>query len=418
VTEHAAAPRRANRALMRAMNKKLVLDVVRSCETVCQADLARATKLSTGTIVSMARELRDQGLVAEAGQGQSTGGRKPTLLTLNPSAAFALACRVGSETATVALMDLAGHILQRDDLPFEPRRGPDAFLADLATFVTGQLRSLRLARRRIAGMGLSLHGPVDTESGRLLLSRHLGWRDVPFKEYLEGKLRVPVHVEAETRAMALAEQRRGSARDVRSFVMVEVDTGIGMVQVLDGGTVRGSHSMAGELGYTVWWPAAPTGPDRPPVVLEDVASIGAMCREAQEGLAAGRTSGMRNPSEAASLDEAFTWLVDAHRKGDELAAEVIHRAAHALAAAVANLVNLLDPELVLLAGCAINRLGEALTGPIRTYADQYLLDTENRTARIEAASLGTDAALIGAGTLVYDRFFSVENLLNTSAFSS
>ena len=400
---------------MRAMNKKLVLDVVRSRETICQADLARVTKLSTGTIVSMVRELRDQGLVMDAGQGESTGGRKPTLLMLNPSAAFALACHVGSEAATVALIDLTGRILQRDDLPIEPRRGPDAFLADLATFVAEQLRRRRLARHRIAGMGLSLHGPVDTVNGRLLLSKHLGWRDVPFKEALERKLRVPVHVEAETRAMALAEQRRGAARDVQSFVLVEVDTGIGMVQALDGGTLRGSHSMAGELGYTVWWPGSPRESDRPPVVLEDLASIGAMCRQAQDALAAGRTSSMRNPSKAKSLDEAFTWLVGAHRDGDGLAAEIVDGAAHALGVAVANLVNLLDPELVLLAGGALDRLGDALTGPIRAHADQYLLDTENRTTRIEVAALGTDAALIGAGTLVYDSFFSVENLLNTPA---
>ena len=123
--------RRTDRDLMRAMNTKLVLDVVRGVDMTSQADLIKATRLSTGTIVSIVRELRKLGMLADLGPGASRGGRKPTLLKLNSAAAVVLACRVGSNSATVGVLDLNGNILSRRDLVLAPGCGPEPFMAAL-----------------------------------------------------------------------------------------------------------------------------------------------------------------------------------------------------------------------------------------------------------------------------------------------
>lgn len=399
-----------DRGLMRAMNTKLVLDAVRGSATTSQADLIKSTRLSTGTIVSIVRELREQGLLAEVGQGASRGGRKPTLLRLNPAAARVLSCRVGSDSATTAVLDLGANILDRRELRLEPQLGPAPFLAALATCLQEQVRAFAPHGDGIVGLGLSLHGPVDAARGVMLLSEHLGWRDVPFRSELERVLGLPVCAEAETRAIALAEQCWGAARGAHDFVLIELDSGIGMVQVLEGRLCRGSHSLAGELGFTVWEAGSGRHTGRQAPVLEQVASLRALCQWARNSPTSPGPDAPRRPPPDALPEAWLRWLVDLADAGHAPARQALDDAVHALGLAVANVINLLDPELVLLTGRLLSGADGALNSRVRAKVQGYLLGSKDRVPRIEPAVLGPDAALLGAAWLVIDRFLSVDSL--------
>ena len=415
--------KRTDRSRMRAMNTKLVLDAVRAVETTSQADLIKATKLSTGTIVSIVRDLRALGLLVQAGKGASRGGRCPTLLKLNTSAAVVLSCQVGSDTATVCVLDLGARVLSRRELVVEREHGPAPFMEMLVDCLRQQLHelfpnTLHLppssssspppstlhppppcpSASPVAGLGLSLHGPVDAERGVMLFSEHLGWRDVPFKDELEKALGVPVFAEAETRAIALAEQCWGAAGGARDFVLIELDTGIGMVQVLDGKLCRGSHNLAGELGFTAW--ESGVDADRRTVVLEQKASLRAICREAvQTSLVEGH-----DLAEETILQS----LLDLSSSGDPQAQQILDTAARVLGMVIANVINLLDPERILLTGRLVSGPEGGLLDPIRQHVQAHLVGARDRVPRIEQAVLGADAALLGAARLVSDHFFSVD----------
>ncbi|MBT3287290.1 MAG: ROK family protein [Victivallales bacterium] len=400
--------RRTDRSRMRALNTQLVVDRIRGAEATSQADLIQATKLTTGTIVSIVRDLCRRGLVVRAGQGVSRGGRRPTLLRLNHSAATVLCCQVGSDTATVAVLDLGAEILARRDLTIERERGPEAFMAALVTCLQDLLRTHAPVDSCIAGLGLSLHGAVDAHRGVMLFSEHLGWRDVPFGDQLQQALGVPVFAEGETRTMTLAERRQGAAQGAQDFVLVELDTGIGMVQVLEGKLCRGRHHLAGELGFTVWDTAEPAAGGQRPRVLEDIASLRALCHQAEQvpevvAAVAGQPPG--GTTEAMWLQG----LVSASLAGHAAAREILDNATHALGIAIANIVNLLDPELVLLTGRLVYAADGALVDPLCSCIQRHLLDAR-RAPRIECAVLGTDAALLGAAGLVIDHFLSADNL--------
>ncbi|OGV66944.1 MAG: hypothetical protein A3K19_03590 [Lentisphaerae bacterium RIFOXYB12_FULL_65_16] len=402
--------RRTDRDLMRAMNTKLVLDVVRGVDMTSQADLIKATRLSTGTIVSIVRELRKLGMLADLGPGASRGGRKPTLLKLNSAAAVVLACRVGSNSATVGVLDLNGNILSRRDLVLAPGCGPEPFMAALVACLKDQLHQLAPRNDRVAGLGLSLHGPVDAARGVLLFSEHLGWRDVPFRDELGRALGLPVFADAETRAIAMAEQCWGAARGAQDFVLIELDSGIGMAQVLDGKLCRGSHSLAGELGFTTWGTVPAAGAPRQPLVLEQVASLHALCRQAGE-TASGDGHGSAVQGNIVGSEElCLQRLVEASRSGNTRARRILDNTARQLGMAVANVINLLDPELILLSGRMVSGDEDGLFRLVSDHARAYLVGAQDRAPRIEATALGADAALRGAARLVIDHFFSVENL--------
>jgi predicted NBD/HSP70 family sugar kinase len=395
---------------MRALNTQLVLDSIRKAGTTSQADLIRTTKLNTGTIVSIVRDLRSRGFIIEAGRGVSRGGRRPTLLRLNPSAASIAACQIGSETATAAILDLNAQIVARHELPVEAGLGPEAFMSSLSACITEMCTEFCGDAASIAGIGLSLHGPVDSENGILLVSEHLGWREVPFGPSLGERLGVRVFALAETRAIALAEQRWGAAQNVRDFVLVELDTGIGMVQVLDGTICRGKHDMAGELGFTVWETGRETADNESPRVLEDVASLRALCRHARELPDTAAAADERTVNHESAEEICLRRLVAAADNGCVQAREVLDNATNALGIAIANVANLFDPELVLLTGRLVSGVDGALMNHIRDCTERHVLATQEHAPRIECAVLGTDAALRGAASLVIDRYLNAENL--------
>lgn len=403
--------KRTDRNRMRAMNTKLVLDAVRAAAPTSQADLIRATRLSTGTIVSIVRDLRRRGLVVETGRGASRGGRCPTLLRPDTTAALVLSCQLGSSTAVAAVLDVGANLLSRRELAVQPERGPEAFMPALVACLHEQLRSLGGEARRVAGLGLSLHGPVDTDRGVMLFSSHLGWQDVPFRDELQGLLGVPVLAEAETRAIAFAEQCWGAGRGVRDFVLIELDTGIGMVQVLDGRPCRGRHSLAGELGFTRWTVAnQPTTGSPAACTLEDLASLRVLCRHAGRQPSS-RTS--RRPAQGLAVpdvDRRLRALLAAAARGDVHAAQLFDAALSALALAIANVITVLDPELVLLCGRLVSGAGNALLDPLRQRVQAHLLGKPDRTPRLEGSTLGPDAAVLGAAGLVIEHFYSVDSL--------
>ncbi len=398
---------------MRALNTQLVLDCIRVAGTASQADLIRATKLNTGTIVSIVRDLRRRGLAIEAGQGVSRGGRLPTLLRQNPSAAYVLACQVGSETAVIAVLDLDARPLARRELAIEQHHAPGPFIASLAAAIVELRETHCRSGIPVAGLGLSLHGAVDSDRGTLLVSEHLGWRDVPFAEPLRKALGIPVLAQAETRAIALAEQRWGAARDARDFVLIELDTGIGMVQVLDGTICRGRHNMAGELGFTVWDIGSGHGGNRPPRVLEEVASLRSLCRQTR---ALPGIEHIALPPAAADESTEEQWLrrlVLAAGHGCESAQELLDTATNALGLALANVINLLDPELVLLTGRLVSGADGALVENLRRCCERHLLAKQEHAPRIERAILGSEAALRGTASAVLDRYLGAENLAHS-----
>jgi glucokinase len=273
-------------------------------------------------------------------------------------------------------------------------------MTELTACLREQLRAVRPAGGRVVGLGISLHGPVDASRGVMLLSEHLGWTEVPFADELRRALGVPVFAEAETRAIALAEQCWGAARGARDFVLIELDAGIGMVQVLDGRLCRGSHSLAGELGFTAWETEAGSGGGRVRV-LEEMVSLEALC---------GRLEALEGRIDPEGPAGPLCWPGEAYRRGDPDARKVLEEAARVIGLAVANVINLLDPELVLLAGRMVSGEEGSLIDPIRTRVQAHLIGAQSRVPRIEPAVLGADAALLGAVRPVIDHFLSVENL--------
>ncbi|HIP99694.1 TPA: ROK family transcriptional regulator, partial [Candidatus Bipolaricaulota bacterium] len=220
--------------LLRRHNRGLVLNLLREGSPLSRTALARKTGLAPSVLTRLVRELLAEGVVAEVGKAESNGGRRPTLLSLNPDYACALGLKVEKSRVLAARINLAGKIRARREAPFPGRPSPEDFLKLARGLVE------ELAQGEILGVGIGISGFVDAARGVELYSPILGWREIPLAAPLAEKLDLPVYVENDVNALTLAERWYGAGRAFRNFVCVTVGEGIGAGVVVEGELYRGA----------------------------------------------------------------------------------------------------------------------------------------------------------------------------------
>jgi predicted NBD/HSP70 family sugar kinase len=353
---------------MREMNRALLLDMIRREKTVTRTDLARRSALTKPTVSAIVDSLIDEGLVHEVGFGVSPSrkGRRTRLLELNNAAAAFVGIHFGVRHTSLAVADARGQI--RATRMIGSFRGqPGRAVEALRPLVREALREARLPRSRLAGLGVTVAGLVDHATGACVLAPNLRWYDVPLRKTLAAEFRAPVAVRNVMHAGAIAEGRLGAARGVRSFAWVYVGSGIGAAIVVDGRVYYGKQGYSGELGHcTVMDNGAACGCGRTGC-LETVASGTAIEAAARASL------GGRGGRASRELDAHAVAI--AARAGQPEARRILARAGEYLGMGISYLLNLLNPEMVVLGGRVI-QAGECLMKPVRESVAKHAMRAE------------------------------------------
>jgi N-acetylglucosamine repressor len=239
---------RATRTTTKEINRQIVLNLVREYQPISRADLARRMEVARGIVTPLVNELIEQGLLAEGATGASPRGRKPTLLHVRAHDRLAVAIDVRLSETQIMLADFSGRALSTELLstPAQPAELVEA----LATRIQ-RLLEAHAADGACQGIGLVVPGMVDRATGRLLNAPTLGWRDVDLRCALEKAVGLPVHVERDAVACALAQMWMGQGADNAgdSFAYVTFSDGVGAGLVMGGNLVRGHRDAAGEFGH-------------------------------------------------------------------------------------------------------------------------------------------------------------------------
>lgn len=369
-------------------------------DVLTRAELARMTGLSATTITNVVAELLRAGVVEElgpeVGAARDGAGRPRVALRLVPRARLALGVHFGVGVVHVGLVDLRGGLVEVARLSHASREPPEQVLDR----VCGSARTLLHgsgAADRVLGVGVGASGLVDVRRGINRLAPRLGWRDVPIAGLLAERLGLPVWVDNNVRAMALAETLFGAGRGAASLAFVFVGRGLGAGLVMRGQLYHGSADGAGEVGH-----------------LTVSASHGLPChcgnsgcletlisRDALADVAARIGVQPRGGRTSPSAED----LVQAARAGDAAAEAALREAGRHLGLGVAALVNVVNPELVVLGGLAADAadlLLPVVCETVRTRAFPFL----GSAVEIVPTALGPDIGVIGAGALAMDRFYA------------
>ncbi len=377
---------------IRDINRQIVLNYVRERGPISRAEIAHETALQRSTVSLIVEELRADGLIQEI-SGESAGGRPPILLSLRTVNAVAIGVDVRTDRTIVASSDLAGRVLQQEEFD------TDADPIRTITQIINRARIL-IARNKgtIEGIGVSVPGLVDPQSNKLYIP-HFKWRDTPFAAELKAATGLPVTIDNDANAAALAELwfGRPEIREVRDFILVLVEGGVGTGIVFDGQVYRGGNGAAGEFGHMTIGQGAPIA----------CASGSYDCWEAfsSERSALARYANLSNCFDR-TADINFGELMDLAMQGDEMAQVALKETAHYLGIGIANLIRGLAPEAVIVGG-QIVRVWPMISNHVKTSVETTICRGLPSTSII-ASTLGSEPTLMGAISLVLaSKFASV-----------
>lgn len=369
---------------IRDINRQIVLNYVRDRAPISRAEIARETALQRSTISAIVEDLREAGLIEEIGTGDSTGGRKPTLLRLRTNTPVAIGVDVAPRRTTVAVADLAGKVMKKVGFPSETnaevmtRKIIDAVKAFAAECSEEDLE-----------VGISVPGIADPESGRAVYIPYFGWHDWDIAERVTEETGLPATVENDANAIALAELWFGeeSIRRTANFITILVADGVGTGIIFDGQIYRGEKGAAGEFGHMI------VGKDAP--VPCSCGSHDCWEAHASEKAVVSRYLSYNGNG---GTGVGFEKIAELARGNDAYAIRAIRESASYLAIGISNLIVGLSPQAIVVIG----RLTESWD-----LFEDILVQTADRSVRsglprttILASSLGESPTLIGALALV------------------
>jgi predicted NBD/HSP70 family sugar kinase len=372
---------------IRYINRQIVLNYVREKEPISRAEISHETALQRSTVSLIVEELKSEGLIYEI-EGESTGGRPPNLLRLRAAGCIAIGVSLGTTSTTVATGDLVGRVLRRETFPTDPDR--EQTLALIAACIQEFSNETT-----IEGIGVSLPGLVDSETGTALFIPYFKWRDWAFADRLQQMIGMPVAVDNDANAAALAELWLGrpEIRDVRDFIFVLVEEGLGTGIIFDGQIYHGKTGGAGEFGHMTIGRGAPV-------------SCAAGSTECWEAFASERAALARYASASNSLmGTNFNDLIDLAFGGDQFARDALVETAHFLGLGISNLTKGLSPEAVILGG-EIARAWPVIADELQNTVAQNSICQGLLSTPLFASTLGAETGIMGALSLVLARKFA------------
>lgn len=322
---------------------------------------------------------------------------------MTPEAGRYAACAdIGGTKVLLGLVDRQGRVVARDRYPIRAPRAPEDVVDEMAPRLLDLASAAGIGWERVIGAALSVAFMGDVDRGVVLSAPNLGeWHDVPLAALAERALHRPVRLEMDANAAALGEAWKGLGAGTGHLVYIVVGTGIGAGIVMNGRVYHGWRGTAGELGHTTIVPGGPLCNCGKRGCLEALAAGPAIARRAEEALGQGRQTILGEPGAGSPITAETVFA--AARKGDAVACEIVEQTAEYLGIGIANVLSLLNPEVIALGGGVIGGAADLLLGPllevVRRYSGSWI-DLEH--TRIAPGLLGEDAALIGAAWLAWE----------------
>jgi predicted NBD/HSP70 family sugar kinase len=373
-----------------------VLGLIRSGRAQTRADIATLTGLARSTVVQRVDALLTAGFIHEAGEGPSTGGRPPILLEFNARAGIVLAADLGAIHCRLAVVDLAGDVLEErpEDLKIED--GPEHVLAWVQDRFAKLLAATGHTPRDVRGIGIGVPGPVEFATGRPVAPPIMpGWDGVAIPRYFTDRWSVPVLVDNDVNIMAVGEHRSRVWPDCDHMLYVKVATGIGCGIMAGGEIYRGAQGCAGDIGHIRL--------DRRDDAICRCGNTGCL-----EALASGPAVARQLTARGYETHNARD-VVARVRSGNRDAIELVRTAGRLIGDVLAGAVNLLNPQRILIGG-DLAAADKPLLAGIRESVYRQSPPLATRDLEISRSRLDDRAGIVGAAHMVIEEVLASDKI--------
>lgn len=383
---------------IRGINRQIVLNYVRERSPISRAEIAREINLQRSTVSAIVDELQAAGLIEEIGAGDSTGGRKPTLLRLKSGTPFALGIDVTPRNITIAVCDLSGNVLAKSVMPISQ---------DVEFITTQILQEIDKIFENFPfipddlEVGISVPGIADPTKGEALVIPYFRWTNWDISARIREKYGFPVIIDNDANAIALAELWFGKERirKFSNFISVLIGEGVGTGIVFEGQIYRGERGAAGEFGHMT------IGSDSP--IQCSCGSYDCWEAHASEKAIIARYHKHHNSSSNNVSRIDITQLLSLANIGEEQALAALKETAKYIGLGIANLIVGFSPQCIVISG-SITKVWDLIADDVQQFADRSIRH-ELPKATLIPSSLGDNPTLMGALSLVLARRFASAN---------
>lgn len=391
--------------LMKQLNVSAVLKVIRDNGSLSRADVAKITGLTPASVTNITKMLIEDEYLVECKVGQSSGGRPPIMLELNPNARCVIGISIGVGMIDVVITNLSAEIILKKSIEInEERYDYDFVFKELVKLINEVIECSKIEKEKILGAGVALHGIVNARTGMSIYSPYYGWKEINIKEALENELNLGVYVDNDVRAMALGESWFGITKDISNFVTLNISNGIGAGIIINNKPYYGVDFSAGEIGHIVVEGDGDKCNCGNYGCLETVASNNNITKKAIKLIKQGTNSVLKELK--ADINQlTIEDISESAKLEDELAISIIKEAARYIGIAITNLINILNPTSIVVVGEIFENTFYAIETLNEIVKNRGMkLSSEN--VRIIKSMLGRDAAVVGATTLVIQEIFN------------
>ncbi len=400
-------PEISSTAAVRAHNLSITLNLIRDRGSITRAEIIHLTRLSAPTVSSLVNVLITSDFVREGGIGMSSGGRKPVVLEFNYEARKIMGIDMGSTHITLIIMNLKGEVKNRFSRHVDVISKPEESLNIIRQAILDIMCDSGITESDLLGVGFTIPAPLENEKTGEFVTHYMpAWKNIrPIETVREVIKETPIYFENDANAAAIAEKWWGCGLGYDNLVYIKLGTGVGSGLIINGAVYKGFSGTAGEIGHTT------------------IEADGRSCRCGNRGclesyigmqgiLSDGRNALMNDPKWAGRLDELdVKGVVQAAREGNRECEKIITTAGWYLGIGLANIINLVNPGLLILGGDLADA-GQMLLDPARQSLVERTVGFNTRTDNLVIGELGGNAVAIGAATLVITNAFQETNIYN------
>lgn len=369
------------------------------------ADLAKELDLSVPTTTKLIAELIDDGFVLDFGKLETVGGRRPNAYGLNPDSGYFVGVDVKRFRINLSLINFKGETVDfRADIPYQLENTPEA-LAELCRIITKFINEKEDLKEKILCLGINVSGRVNSESGYSY--SYFYFEEKPLSELVENQVGVKCFIDNDSRAMAYGEYMCGVAKEEKNMIFVNIGWGVGVGIIVNGRLYYGKSGFSGEFGHVYTFDNEIICHCGKKGCLETEASGLAIHRMMLERVKNGSNTILQKKVESGEsllLED----IVNAALEEDILSIEIIEQVGNNLGRSIAGLINLFNPELLVIGG-TVSLTGDYIMLPIKSAVKKYSLNLVNNDTEIKISKLGDKAGAIGAGLLARAKMLGMIN---------
>jgi predicted NBD/HSP70 family sugar kinase len=391
------------------MNESIILKTIRRVGPISRADIAKITGQTPSTLTNIAGKLLEDGIILEHMVGESSGGRKPVLLRVNPDAANIIIINIRTHSVCCHIADAAGNMaVPKRDYWFNKNR--EEVLAYVLQAIDD---ALKLTTSPVPAIAIIVRGPVKTKEGISIYAPNIGWRNVPLKFIVEERFGIPVLVENDVRILTMGMYYYTLAVQSQNMVLLKVGQGIGAGIIINGELYKGDNETAGEIGHTSLDMNGPICSCGRRGCWDTLSSEIALVNYVKEAMAGGRKSLVTELEkfvaegemsrltmvEDGIISKPYDLIYQAAVEGDEVCLEALDQVALYLGVGIANLINIFNPETVVISG-GLMRVQGLIKDRVEKVARERLLDYCFTTGKMYFSNLDEEANIKGAVDMV------------------